>query len=156
MTGPIASARSSTASTSTVCGCVRTFAAVLTLQALNDDLAKFVELVETTVDLDELDRCVVAVLTVLISQPQLRALVAPTCVLTAQVIRPEYDAEGLGKIRAKLDELKEDMDEEHKRVAEDLNMDLEGKSALHLEDDKTYGYSFRLTRKARSLDGRPY
>ena len=125
---------------------------MLMSQTLNDDLAKFVELVETTVDLDELDRCVGAVLTVLTSQPQLRALITPASVLTAQVIRPEYDAEGLGKIRAKLDELKEDMDEEHKRVAEDLNMDLEGKSALHLEDDKTYGYSFRLTRKARTLD----
>ena len=84
----------------------------------SNSLAKLQEMVETTVDLDALDR-------------------------HEFVIKPEFD-DSLRIIRKKLEKLKYDMDVEHRRVAKDLNQDIEKK--LFLENHKVHGWCFRLTR----------
>lgn len=81
-------------------------------------LEKLQELVETTIDLDALDR-------------------------HEFVIRPAYD-ETLQEIRGRLDELRKSMAEEHLLVGEDLGMDPEKK--LKLEQHNIQGWCFRLTR----------
>ena len=84
-----------------------------------NSLAKLQEMVETTVDLDALDR-------------------------HEFIIKPEFD-ESLRVIRKKLDRLKNDMENEHKRVADDLDQDTEKK--LFLENHRVHGHCFRLTRQ---------
>ena len=61
------------------------------------------------------------------------------------IIKPEFD-DGLCALRDKLAEVRDALNEEHLRVAEDLGMDPEGK-VLHFEQHSLYGYCFRLTRK---------
>lgn len=78
------------------------------------------EMVETTIDLDELDK-------------------------HNYVIKPEFD-DGLTAIKADLDKTLRGLDKEHRTVARDLDMDLDQK-VLHFENDKVYGYCFRLTKK---------
>ena len=84
----------------------------------SNSLAKLQEMVETTVDLEALDR-------------------------HEFIIKPEFD-ESLRIIRKKLDKLKYNMDVEHKRVSQDLNQDPEKK--LFLENHRVHGWCFRLTR----------
>lgn len=84
----------------------------------SNNLAKLQEMVETTVDLDGLDR-------------------------HEFIIKPEFD-ESLRIIRKKLDKLKYNMDVEHRRVSKDLNQDPEKK--LFLENHRVHGWCFRLTR----------
>ena len=84
----------------------------------SNSLAKLQEMVETTVDLDALDR-------------------------HEFVIKPEFD-DSLRIIRKKLEKLKYDMDVEHRRVGKDLNQDMEKK--LFLENHRVHGWCFRLTR----------
>lgn len=88
------------------------------LRGLSDSLAKLEEMVETTVDLDALAN-------------------------HEYIIKPEFD-ESLKVIRKKLDKLRYDMDAEHKRVARDLNQDMDKK--LFLENHRVHGWCFRLTR----------
>ncbi|BGP42822.1 MSH2 protein [Rhodotorula kratochvilovae] len=83
-------------------------------------LVPFQEMVETTIDLSELAR-------------------------HNFIIKPEFD-DGLCALRDKLAEVRDALNEEHLRVAEDLGMDPEGK-VLHFEQHSLYGYCFRLTRK---------
>ncbi|KAJ7442219.1 muts domain V-domain-containing protein [Mycena galericulata] len=79
----------------------------------NENLGKYSDMVEQTIDLEELDR-------------------------HNYVIKPEYD-ERLG------------LDEEHNSVGDDLNLELDKK--LHLENNSTYGYCFRVTKNdAKGLD----
>lgn len=85
-------------------------------------LAKLQEMVETTVDLDALDH-------------------------HEFIIKPEFD-ESLRTIRKKLDQLKNDMEVEHKRVGKDLDQDTEKK--LFLENHRVHGWCFRLTRAEAS------
>ena len=92
------------------------------LRELNNSLAKLAEMVETTVDLDALDR-------------------------HEFIIKPEFD-DSLRIIRQKLDKLKHDMDVEHRRVGRDLNQELDKK--LYLENHRVHGYCFRLTRNEAS------
>ena len=75
-------------------------------------------MVETTVDLDALDR-------------------------HEFIIKPEFD-DSLRIIRKKLDKLKHDMELEHQKVGDDLNQDTEKK--LFLENHRVHGWCFRLTR----------
>ncbi|OJJ51431.1 hypothetical protein ASPZODRAFT_148711 [Penicilliopsis zonata CBS 506.65] len=88
------------------------------LRAHSDSLARLEEMVETTVDLDALEN-------------------------HEFIIKPEFD-DSLRIIRKKLDKLKYDMDAEHRRVAKDLNQDMEKK--LFLENHRVHGWCFRLTR----------
>ena len=84
----------------------------------SNSLAKLQEMVETTVDLDALDR-------------------------HEFVIKPEFD-DSLRIIRKKLEKLRYDMDVEHRKVGKDLNQDTEKK--LFLENHRVHGWCFRLTR----------
>lgn len=83
-----------------------------------NSLAKLQEMVETTVDLEALDH-------------------------HEFIIRPEFD-ESLRIIRKKLDKLKKNMDAEHRKVASDLDQDVDKK--LFLENHRVHGWCFRLTR----------
>ena len=89
---------------------------------LSSSLAKFAEMVETTVDLDALDH-------------------------HEFIIKPEFD-NSLRIIRKKLDSLKHDMDVEHRRAAKELNQELDKK--LFLENHRVHGFCFRLTRQEAS------
>ncbi|KAH7924717.1 DNA mismatch repair protein [Leucogyrophana mollusca] len=84
----------------------------------NDNLAKYAEMVEQTLDLDELDRHNYA-------------------------IKPDYDPR-LQALANKLIEIRDALDEEHRSAGKDLGMELDKK--LHLENSQSYGYCFRLTK----------
>ncbi|KAL2441731.1 DNA mismatch repair protein msh-2 [Exophiala dermatitidis] len=88
------------------------------LKELSNFLEKLAEMVETTIDLDALDR-------------------------HEFIIKSEFD-DRLRNIRAKIDKAKHDMDVEHRRVGKDLNQELDKK--LYLENHRVHGYCFRLTR----------
>jgi DNA mismatch repair protein MSH2 len=75
-------------------------------------------MVEQTIDLDELDR-------------------------HNYVIKPEYNAR-LQELAASLAEARDVLDTEHRRVGEDLGLELDKK--LHLENHSSYGYCFRLSK----------
>ena len=61
------------------------------------------------------------------------------------VIKPEFD-DSLVALRDKLETLRDNLDEIHKEVAEDLGFETDGK-VLHFEVNSLFGYCFRLTRK---------
>ncbi|KAG8529307.1 MutS-like protein [Bacidia gigantensis] len=84
----------------------------------SNSMIKLQEMVETTVDLDAMDR-------------------------HEFIIKPEFD-ESLKIIRKRLDKLRRDMDAEHARVSDDLDQEL-GKK-LFLENHRVHGWCFRLTR----------
>lgn len=99
------------------------------LREHESNLSKYSEMVEQTLDLDQLDH-------------------------HSYVIKPDFDprlkefAEELGKIR-------DGLDEEHQSVGDDLNMELDKK--LHLENSQVYGYCFRLTKNdAKGLSTKKY
>ena len=85
------------------------------------NLEKYSEMVEQTLDLDQLSS-------------------------HNFVIKPDYD-ERLQEFAEKLTEIRDGLDEEHAKVGRDLNMDLDKK--LHLENSQQYGYCFRLTKNVR-------
>lgn len=78
-------------------------------------------MVETTIDLDELDR-------------------------HNYVIKPEYN-ERLQELAGTLVEARDALDKEHRRVGKEIGLDLDKK--LHLENNPTYGYCFRLSKAVR-------
>lgn len=82
------------------------------------NLEKYVEMVEATLDLSEKS-------------------------LHTYVIKPEYD-EGLQELAKKIRAIRDTLDEEHARVGEDLNLELDKK--LHMENKETVGYVFRVTK----------
>ncbi|EEB07144.1 MutS protein 2 [Schizosaccharomyces japonicus yFS275] len=82
------------------------------------DLAKLIELVNTTIDLKALDA-------------------------HRYVIKAEFDEE-LMELRQQLDELRRSIYKEHERAGDDLGLDTEKK--LHLEHHHIYGWCLRLTR----------
>ncbi|KAI1612511.1 DNA mismatch repair protein msh-2 [Exophiala viscosa] len=92
------------------------------LKELSNFLGKLAEMVETTVDLDALDR-------------------------HEFIIKPEFD-DKLRIIRTKLDKIKDGMEVEHRRAGKDLNQDIDKK--LFLENHRVHGYCFRLTRNESS------
>ncbi|GAA6018060.1 hypothetical protein JCM10207_006066 [Rhodosporidiobolus poonsookiae] len=83
-------------------------------------LAAYQSLVETTIDLSELDR-------------------------HNFVIKAEFDPELQG-LMDRLAGVRDGLDTVHQEVADDLGMDPKGK-VLHFEQHSLYGYCFRLTRK---------
>lgn len=89
---------------------------------LSGKLGKLAEMVETTVDLDALDR-------------------------HEFIIKPDFD-ERLQILRKRLDDAKHNMDVEHRRVSKDLGQEIDKK--LFLENHRVHGYCFRLTRTEAS------
>ena len=92
------------------------------LKNLSGSLGKLAEMVETTVDLDALDR-------------------------HEFIIKPEFD-EQLKIIRKKLDKVNDDMQKEHRRASDDLDQERDKK--LFLENHRVHGWCFRLTRTEAS------
>lgn len=86
------------------------------LGELDNVLAKLVDMVETTLDLDELER-------------------------HNYVIKPEFDP-SLEEIRAKVDGVRRKLAKEHNEVKSDLGLD----DKVKLEDTQLYGHCFRVTR----------
>ena len=84
----------------------------------SNSLARLQEMVETTIDLDALER-------------------------HEFIIKPEFD-ESLRILRKKLDKVKQAIDGEHRDVSKDLNQEI-GKK-LFLENHRVHGWCFRLTR----------
>ncbi|KAK7471034.1 MSH2 protein [Stygiomarasmius scandens] len=91
---------------------------VQSLKEYEENLSKYSEMVEQTLDLSELDK-------------------------HNYVIKPDYDPR-LQELAEKLSEVRDGLDEEHREVGGDLNLELDKK--LHLENNPTYGYCFRLTK----------
>jgi DNA mismatch repair ATPase MutS len=75
-------------------------------------------MVETTIDLDALDN-------------------------HEYIIKPEFD-DHLKVIKKRLDKVRSEIQQEHKRVGRDLDQELDKK--LMLENHRVHGWSFRLTR----------
>lgn len=93
-----------------------------TIQEHATILSKYTSLVESTIDLDALDRHDYA-------------------------IKPEYN-ENLLRYSTTLQEARDDLDKEHKRVGKELGLELDKK--LHLENNSVYGYCFRLSKVVSS------
>ncbi|KAG9087138.1 MutS-like protein [Ceratobasidium sp. 392] len=88
------------------------------LEEYSESLTKYTEMVEQTIDLKELDR-------------------------HNYVIKPDYD-QSLKRLAMKLSEVRDGLDEEHQRVGRDLGLELDKK--LHLENNPSHGYCFRLSK----------
>ncbi|RDW67869.1 putative DNA mismatch repair protein msh-2 [Coleophoma cylindrospora] len=88
------------------------------LRESNDSLAKFAEMVETTVDLDAMDR-------------------------HEYLIKPEFD-DSLKMIKKKLEKLDYEMDKQLREAAKDLDAEV-GKK-IFLENHTKHGWVMRLTR----------
>ncbi|KAJ7201637.1 muts domain V-domain-containing protein [Mycena pura] len=88
------------------------------LRGHHANLAKYSEMVEQTIDLDELER-------------------------HNYVIKPEFD-ERLGELAENLSKVRDGLDKVHRSVGTDLDLELDKK--LHLENSPIYGYCFRITK----------
>ncbi|EOR04124.1 DNA mismatch repair protein msh-2 [Wallemia ichthyophaga EXF-994] len=94
------------------------------LQDLAGSLNMLIEMVESTIDLDELAN-------------------------HNYIIKPDFD-DDLKAYRIKLESIRDGLDEEHQAVGSDLGLEL-GKK-LHMERHQTYGYCFRVTKaEAKSV-----
>jgi DNA mismatch repair protein MSH2 len=97
------------------------------LRSYCDSFSGLLEMVETTIDLDALDN-------------------------HEYIIKSEYD-DGLRIIRKKLDKLRYNIEQEHRRAGDDLNLDIEKK--LILENHRVHGWCMRLTRnEANAIRGK--
>ena len=67
------------------------------------------------------------------------------------VVKPEYD-EVLEELAEKLKTIRDGLDAEHKRVGNDLGLELDKK--LHLENSQVHGYCFRISKTIPSHPGR--
>ncbi|KAG6888939.1 hypothetical protein C0995_004794 [Termitomyces sp. Mi166 len=88
------------------------------LKEYQGSLEKYGEMVEQTLDLEELDN-------------------------HNYVIKPDYDPK-LQDLAEKLAKTRDGLDKEHREVGKDLGLELDKK--LHLENNQVYGYCFRLTK----------
>lgn len=93
------------------------------LKAHDASLVNFTELVEATLDLNELAH-------------------------HNFVIKPDFD-DNLKQIKEALDDTRDKLDEQHRLAGKELRMDTEKK--LHLENHHIYGYCLRVTRTDASL-----
>ncbi|KAF1816152.1 DNA mismatch repair protein MSH2 [Eremomyces bilateralis CBS 781.70] len=92
------------------------------LREYSNSLAKLQEMVETTVDLEALDN-------------------------HEFIIKPEFD-DSLRTIRKRLDKLKYEMGVEQRKIAQDLDLDMDKK--LFLENHRVHGWCLRVTRAESS------
>ncbi|TBU61130.1 DNA mismatch repair protein [Dichomitus squalens] len=88
------------------------------LKEFDGSLSKYSEMVQQTLDLDELEN-------------------------HNFVIKPDYDAR-LQSLADKLAEVRDGLDAEHRKVGKALGRELDKK--LHLENSPTYGYCFRISK----------
>ncbi|EIN09262.1 DNA mismatch repair protein [Punctularia strigosozonata HHB-11173 SS5] len=88
------------------------------LREYDGSLNKYGEMVETTIDLNELDN-------------------------HNYVIKPDYDPK-LQELAEKLMKTRDGLDDEHREVGRDLGLELD--KQIFLENSPTYGYCFRLTK----------
>ncbi|CAO1618672.1 unnamed protein product [Sympodiomycopsis kandeliae] len=88
------------------------------MRSFEESLGKLAEMVEATLDLNELDQ-------------------------HNFVIKPDFD-DKLKSIKEKLDIVRDELDEQHRLAAKDLKLDVDKK--LHLENHSSYGYCLRVTR----------
>ena len=95
----------------------------LPFQEFDGSLSKYSEMVQQTLDLDELEN-------------------------HNFVIKPDYDAR-LQSLADKLAEVRDGLDAEHRKVGKALGLELDKK--LHLENSQTYGYCFRLSKNVSYL-----
>jgi len=93
-----------------------------TNQEYSEALVGLQDLVEQTIDLDEMSS-------------------------HNYVIKPDFD-EDLQKIKEQLIEARDGLDDEHQRVGRVLELDTEKK--LHLENQQVYGYCLRITKAVSS------
>ncbi|KZT28144.1 DNA mismatch repair protein [Neolentinus lepideus HHB14362 ss-1] len=93
------------------------------LREYDENLSRYSEMVEQTLDLDELDN-------------------------HHFVIKADYDAR-LRQLADRLAEIRDGLDEQHKEVGDDLGVELDKK--LHLENSQVYGYCLRLTKNEAKL-----
>ena len=84
-------------------------------------MSKYSEMVEQTLDLDELEN-------------------------HNFVIKPDYD-ERLRTLADRLADVRDGLDAEHRRVGKAVDLDLDKK--LHLENSQQYGYCFRVSKNVR-------
>ncbi|EJD05353.1 DNA mismatch repair protein MSH2 [Fomitiporia mediterranea MF3/22] len=91
---------------------------LIKLKEHSQNLEKYSEMVEQTLDLDELSS-------------------------HNFVIKPDYD-DRLRELADKLIEIRDGLDAEHRKVGRDLGLELDKK--LHLENSQNYGYCFRITK----------
>nr|XP_019008106.1 DNA mismatch repair protein MSH2 [Kwoniella pini CBS 10737]OCF46887.1 DNA mismatch repair protein MSH2 [Kwoniella pini CBS 10737] len=92
-----------------------------------DNLANYTQMVEDTIDLEEMNR-------------------------HNFVLLPTFD-DNLERLKKELLEVRDQLDDEHMRVGRELNLDTDKK--LHLENHQVYKYSFRVTKaEAGSLRGK--
>ncbi|KAF7318276.1 DNA mismatch repair protein 2 [Mycena chlorophos] len=99
------------------------------LRNFNESLLKYSEMTEQTIDLDEVDR-------------------------HNYVIKPEYN-EKLGELAEKLTKAMNGLDGVHREVSRQLDLEIDKK--LHLENNATYGYCFRVTKndaKGKDIDSK--
>ena len=94
------------------------------LKEFSTSLSKYSAMVEDTLDLDELEN-------------------------HNFVVKPEYDPY-LEELAGKLKEVRDGLDAEHRRVASELELDLDKK--LHLENSPQYGYCFRISKNVSYPD----
>ena len=94
------------------------YSILMILQKVEDQFRKFTEMVETTIDLEELKG-------------------------HNYMIKPEFNDE-LQILAGRISELLNGMDKEHRSVGQDLELELDKK--LHLENNATYGYCFRVSK----------
>lgn len=87
-----------------------------------EGLQKYIELVEETIDLDELAS-------------------------HNFVIKPDYDPQ-LSELADELKKARDGLDEEYRRAGRELGLDLDKK--IHLENSQQYGYCFRVSKKVRN------
>ncbi|GAA6064732.1 hypothetical protein JCM10212_000403 [Sporobolomyces blumeae] len=90
------------------------------LKIYADSLSTYQQMVETTIDLSELSS-------------------------HNFVIKPEFD-DGLVALRDRLVSTRDELDQVHRDVADDLGFETDNKT-LHFEANSLFGYCFRLTRK---------
>lgn len=90
----------------------------MVLQRVEDQFRKFTEMVETTIDLEELKS-------------------------HNYMIKPEFNDE-LQILAGKISDFLDGMDKEHRSVGQDLDLELDKK--LHLENNATYGYCLRVSK----------
>lgn len=103
--------------------CTQFAAHILGVQEFDTSLSKYAEMVEQTLDLDELEH-------------------------HSFVIKPDYDAR-LQALADKLKDIRDGLDNEHKSVGRALELELDKK--LHLENSPTHGYCFRVSKNVRCL-----
>jgi DNA mismatch repair protein MSH2 len=107
-------------------------------QTAQSQLSKYAEMVEETIDLDQLEHH--------------QFVIKPNYDENLQILATEIEEVSSGDLQvidSDYSQIREGMNEEHRSVGEDLGLDTEKK--LHLENSQNHGYCLRVTRAVREL-----